>query len=669
MKDLSRTNKELLEKIAREKASIIPENLKALSPEETWQLLHELKVHQIELEMQNEELRRVQADLEASRARYFDLCNLGPVGYFTLSEQGLILEANLTAATLLGVARGALVKKQLTRFILPEDQDIFYRHRRLLSEMGVQQVYELRMIRKNADPFLASIEMTTVQDTESAPMCYAVVSDITNRKRTEEALKESEKKFRSIAEHSLAGIYLIQDDVLKYVNPKFAEIFGYTIETCMDNMLFRDLVYPEDYVTVKEYVHRQLSGETKFVQYHFRGIKKTSEIIHVEIYGSSIMLNGRPAITGTILDITERESALKKLETSEQRYRHLVDNIAIGVALISPNMEILTLNNQMKSWFPDIDPAKQPQCYRSFNDPPRGGICSYCPTVKTFDDGEVHEDVTMTPAGDKIRNYRIRSSPIKDDKDNVVAAIEMVEDITDRLLTEEQIRLLSQQIMQVQENERQMISYELHDRIAQNLSAMKIISDMACKNPQITTYEFSKTMITHSRLIEETITAVRNLAYELRPPGLEEMGIVKTLEIYCEEFERNNEIRVEFLSAGMQEIAPNTEVAIQIYRLVQEGLNNIKKHADASLATVKLMGAFPYILLRVEDDGKGFDVEAREKTLSKEKRMGLRSMNERTKFLGGRMTIHSSPNEGTLVVIKIPVKEQTLDSEKTNHNY
>ena len=106
------------------------------SPEETRRALHELQVHQIELEMQNEELRRTQEELEASRARYFDLYDLAPVGYFTLSEQGLILEANLTAARLLGVARGALVKQPLSRFILPEDQDIYYLHRKELLETG-----------------------------------------------------------------------------------------------------------------------------------------------------------------------------------------------------------------------------------------------------------------------------------------------------------------------------------------------------------------------------------------------------------------------------------------------------------------------------------------------------------------------------------------------------
>ena len=124
------------------------EDVGMLSPEAAQQLVHELRVQQIELEMQNEELRRMQEVLEASRARYFDLYDLAPVGYFTLSEQGLILEANLTATTMLGVPRGALVKQPLTRSIVPEDEDIYYLHHRRLLETGRPQVCELRMARQ-----------------------------------------------------------------------------------------------------------------------------------------------------------------------------------------------------------------------------------------------------------------------------------------------------------------------------------------------------------------------------------------------------------------------------------------------------------------------------------------------------------------------------------------
>ena len=105
------------------------ENLKVLSPEEIQQNLYELQVHQIEMEMQNAELHRVQAELDIVLARYVDLYDLSPVGYCTISEQGLILEANLAAANLLSIARDMLVGQHLSRFIFPEDQDIYYLHR------------------------------------------------------------------------------------------------------------------------------------------------------------------------------------------------------------------------------------------------------------------------------------------------------------------------------------------------------------------------------------------------------------------------------------------------------------------------------------------------------------------------------------------------------------
>ncbi|MBU4580940.1 MAG: HD domain-containing protein [Proteobacteria bacterium] len=192
------------EGIARGKAFRIPENMESLSVEAARQMLHELRVHQIELEMQNEELRRVQAELDAARARYFDLYDLAPVGYFTLSEKGLILEANLTAATLLGVARGALVKQPIFRFLLPEDQDIYYRHRTQLFEThlassgqaGEPQACELRLVKTDGTAFWGHLAATAAQDADGAPVCRVVLSDITDRKRAKEELQQTLESLR-----------------------------------------------------------------------------------------------------------------------------------------------------------------------------------------------------------------------------------------------------------------------------------------------------------------------------------------------------------------------------------------------------------------------------------------------------------------------------------------
>ena len=127
--------------------------------------------------MQNEELRRAQVELDAARARYFDLYDLAPVGYCTVSEEGLILEANLTAASLLGVARGALVGQRLTGFILPEDEDIYYLHRKQLFETGEPQACELRMVKKDGTAFWAHLEATAAEDPGGEPVCRVVMSD------------------------------------------------------------------------------------------------------------------------------------------------------------------------------------------------------------------------------------------------------------------------------------------------------------------------------------------------------------------------------------------------------------------------------------------------------------------------------------------------------------
>jgi diguanylate cyclase (GGDEF)-like protein/PAS domain S-box-containing protein len=165
-----------------------PGELREMAPEDIQHLIHELQVHQIELELQNEELRRAQVELELARDRYLDLYDFAPVGYFTLSEAGLILRANLTAATMLGVERGRLIKQPLSRFILSEDQDVYYLHRKQLFETQEPQVCELRMLRKNGSQFWARLDAALALDREGQAVCRATMSDITERVRAEEAL-------------------------------------------------------------------------------------------------------------------------------------------------------------------------------------------------------------------------------------------------------------------------------------------------------------------------------------------------------------------------------------------------------------------------------------------------------------------------------------------------
>ena len=182
----------------------------SFSKEEEKEILHELRVHQVELELQNEELRRANVEIDSVRARYFDLYDMAPVGYCTLSDKGLILEANFTAAAMLGVPRGTLIKQPITRFIFKEDQDTYYLNRKMLVETKKTQAYEIRMWCNDGTFFWAYLITSYVEDLTAprtrvhtssgqndhdVPVCRIVLSDITETRHTERMLKIQHELF------------------------------------------------------------------------------------------------------------------------------------------------------------------------------------------------------------------------------------------------------------------------------------------------------------------------------------------------------------------------------------------------------------------------------------------------------------------------------------------
>lgn len=160
---------------------------------QTEQLMHDLQVHQIELQQQNEELRRAQIALEASHARYFDLYDLAPVGYLTVADNGLILEANLSVATLLGLPRAELVRQPLSRYIVKTWQDSYYQCRRQLMETGEAQSCELQLLQRDGTALWARLDVSAINEDQGAPKLRVVVSDISERKLLDEALQETNR--------------------------------------------------------------------------------------------------------------------------------------------------------------------------------------------------------------------------------------------------------------------------------------------------------------------------------------------------------------------------------------------------------------------------------------------------------------------------------------------
>jgi two-component system cell cycle sensor histidine kinase/response regulator CckA len=315
--------------------------LAALSPEETRRLLHELRVHQIELEMQNEELRRAQLELEASRARYFDLYDLAPVGYLSVSQKGLILEANLTAAALLGVARAALARQALSCHILPEDQDIYYRHRKQLSDTGEPQVCELRLVGGDGQPFWARLEATLAHETErDAPVCRVVISDITARKRAEREreqllaqVREQARRVQTILDTVPEGVLLLDaGQRVLLANPAAQEALALLAEAGPDQPLARLGGRPL----------AELLAPSRGLRHEVRAGGRTFEVLAHAIQDGP----GSERWVLALADVTQEREVRARLE--EQQRLAAVGQLAAGVAHDFNNlMAAITLSTQM----------------------------------------------------------------------------------------------------------------------------------------------------------------------------------------------------------------------------------------------------------------------------------------------------------------------------------
>jgi diguanylate cyclase (GGDEF)-like protein/PAS domain S-box-containing protein len=209
--------------------------------------LHELLVHQVELEMQNEELRRLQSSLGAERTRYFELFDLAPVGYVTLDDHNLILEANLTAAILLGLPREKLAKLPLGRVIRPEDQDIFYLTRKKLLSGRAAQTCELRLLKSDGSFFWGRLELAPVApDGGQADFCRISISDITEKVKVREDLARREQEYRLLAENASDVVFRCSmAGLIEWITPSVTARTGWTPGQLVGRQL-RDLVHPDD---------------------------------------------------------------------------------------------------------------------------------------------------------------------------------------------------------------------------------------------------------------------------------------------------------------------------------------------------------------------------------------------------------------------------------------
>jgi PAS domain S-box-containing protein len=389
------------------------------------------------------ERKRAEEALRESEERFRTLYENSTIGLYRTTPDGRIHLANPALVRMLGYSS---FDDLSTRNLKKDGFEPSYARTQfveIIEKDGEVKGLESAWKRKDGIIIFIRESARAIRDSQAKTLYYdGTVEDITERKRAEEAVRKSEEKYRGLTENINLGIYrntVGPEGQFIEANPALIGMFGYKskeeflainvsdlYQNPEDRTKFNDKMLKEGVVRGEELWLKKKDGSLFVGSVSAVAVK--DEQGHVKYYD------------GIIDNITERKQTEEAIRESEEKYRGVVENIGIGVSLISPNMEILTLNHQMNKWFPDIDISKKPICYQAFNNPPSEKMCSYCPACETLQDGLVHEAITETPSGNKIINYRIVSSPIKDKSGKIIAAIEMVEDITERKRAEEALR-------------------------------------------------------------------------------------------------------------------------------------------------------------------------------------------------------------------------------------
>jgi PAS domain S-box-containing protein len=335
--------------ILRQKAELLlnkktQESASPFSEIEMLRLIHELEVHQVELVLQNDELRRAREVAEVATSKYTNLYEFAPSGYFTLSTVSEIIELNITGTQMLGKDRSKLINHKFTHFVSPETRPVFNLFLEKVFQSKLKETCEVKLLTDGDNP---TYFMLTGIITKDPNQCNITMVDITERKRAEEALKESEERFRTIFENSMVGKSLTYIDGTVKTNLAFCEIVGYSEEE-LSRLKWQTITHPDDVSRDEGVVKSLLSGEKLNVRWEKRYIRKNGDLVWVDI-STSLQSDkqGKPLYFITsIIDITERKQAEEALQKSEIAFRLLAESMPQIVWVTDPAGMNIYFNQQ-----------------------------------------------------------------------------------------------------------------------------------------------------------------------------------------------------------------------------------------------------------------------------------------------------------------------------------
>lgn len=638
-----------LRKHAEELIAKSPRSVSEALPEDLWNLVHELNASQIELEIQNEELRHAQEVIEKSRHKYSDLYDFAPVGYLTTDKNGLITQANLTLAALLLRDRSTLPGKPVHLFVAPADQDTYYLHRKKTLQSSVQQTCEVWFKRADNSRFWGHIESVIKVDDDNNIQIRSVVTDITSRKRAEAILDERENRFRELFQHMSSGaaVYEVADGgkdfVFKDINWAGERIEKVKREDVLGRKVTETFPAIEDFGLLEVFRRVWGTGKPEFFPVSFYEDERISG--WRENYVCKLP-SGEVVVVYD--DVTKRKQAEDKLKQEAIMRGRLIDNLpCIAMILKKGTREIIASNEAAR--MAGAVPGKT--CYQTIAQ--RDDSCPFCLAPELW----ATDKPKRLEVGYRGAYYEGVWAPLTEE-----LYVHYIFDISDRMLAkkrlikkQEQLRSLATQLSLSEERERKRIAEGLHDNIIQNLIFLKLrLSSLAKGGKGV---ELENGYEDFQEKLSEIIDQARSLTFDLSCPILYQLGIEAAIRNWFEiEFVGNQDLETEITCEGNLKFLSDDKKGF-LFRAVKELAVNVVKHAHANRIKVSIMADQDNIEIKVEDDGEGFPPSADSNPLEGREYFGLFSIKERLGQMGGCLEVDSKPGKGTCVLLKVPLNE------------
>ncbi|MBJ6751525.1 sensor histidine kinase [Geomonas anaerohicana] len=458
--------------------------------------------------------------------------------------------------------------------------------------------------------------------------------------------------FASIVGNLSDGIYVIQHGKAVFLNQRFGEIFGHRDhESLIGCDMFAE-VYPDwQSVDLFRKVHEQLlSGNYDKISWGQPSAKVDGTPFWIEVEARLIEVQGEPAVFGTFLDRTDCKLIGEAMHASQETLRLLLDAMEDRVYVVTDDYRLVYANRKMKAAL--RGEMEKEYCYKLCR-----GLESPCEDCSTD-----HVFISDRPMQKEYFNqlaqcwYSVIELPVRMPGIDRPTKLAVARDITERREAEEKIRALSHRLINVQEDERKHLSRELHDDLGQRLNAAKIAVDLLAQDLAQAPGDVAARLGQLSQMLKGGVESVRHLSAGLRPASLERLGLVEAVRNDCDQLAARQGLKVEFTHHGMEGVRLSQDAEINLYRVVQEALNNVVKHAGATEVGIQLVASYPIVRMRIRDNGTGFDPG-----LCKGKRcggLGLVGMAERVELLHGSFKIHSNPGMGTRLTVEIPIAEE-----------